>query len=344
MTKKTKNKIAVVGDLHLSTSLKYADYVDDRRVAERKEILDFIVEQSKDCERVVLLGDLFHNRNNSSELIREMVEFLERFEGKELFILGGNHDKISTHKNTTDFLGEIKNHNWHIITDKITTIDEFDFIPYMIAPELGTKDYKEATKRIVASLKGNRILFAHYAISGTETSSGATTDLFDEIVLPKNKLEEKYELIFGGHVHSQQKLSKKTIISGSIFCSEINEHEKFIWKINEKTLAVEQIKLPGRGIFNQQDPLLETEFDGIPDNSIVKIILTDRKINIENVKKWVERFDGHSIIEQYLNIRKKIEYGNEDVLNMSVENLLKLYSKARKVSLDKLKVGWDIIK
>ena len=342
MTKKI-NKILVIGDIHLSSNLKYADYVNDRRVAERKEILDFIVDNAKDCSKVVFLGDLFHNRLNSSELIREMVEFLERFDKQELFILAGNHDKISVDKTTLDFLSEIKNHNWHVITNGLTTIGDYDFLPYMIAPELGTKDYKEASKKIVKDLKGNKILFCHHAISGTETSSGAVTDLFDEVVLDRSALEKKYDLIIAGHIHQHRKLSEKTIVTGSIFCNEVGEHEKFIFKIDEEILVVEQIKLPGRGIYKLQDPK-EEDFDKIPNNSIVKVILTDRNINIENIKKWLERFDGYLILEQYPNIRRKLGYENEDVLNMSVENLLKLYSKAKKVPLDKLKTGWDIIK
>ena len=341
--KNKTNKILVVGDIHLRSEMAYSDILEDRRVPEKKEILDFIVESAKDCNKVVMLGDLFHNRTNSSELIREMVEFLERFEGKELFILGGNHDKTSSGRTTLDFLSEIKNHSWHVVTDKLIIIGDFDFLPYLIKPELKEKDYKKASKKLLEEMKGNKILFTHFAISGSETSSGAMSDLFDEVVLDRKELEKKYKLIIAGHIHQYNKLSKKTTVTGSIFCNEIGEHEKFIHKIDEETLEVERLKLPGRGIYKLTDPK-EDEIAKIPKNSIVKVFITKKEVDLEKIKKELEKFDGSLIIENLPSERKKMQYADEDILGMEMEGLLDLYSKVKKVSLEKLKAGWDLIK
>ena len=60
------NNILVVGDLHLCPSLGYAEYVADGRIAEEKEILDFIIKQASDCDRIVFLGDQLNAKNNHS--------------------------------------------------------------------------------------------------------------------------------------------------------------------------------------------------------------------------------------------------------------------------------------
>ena len=73
-------KILLIGDTHWKDNLSYADYISDGRVAEKKEILDFIIESSKDCDHIVFLGDFFNSKNNSSEVNRQAVEFLEKFE------------------------------------------------------------------------------------------------------------------------------------------------------------------------------------------------------------------------------------------------------------------------
>ncbi len=83
-------KILAVGDLHFRNELGYADYIPDHREAEKKGVLDFIVKQAKNHEAVVLLGDIFNARNNSSKVIREVVEFIERFEDKEVYMIAGN--------------------------------------------------------------------------------------------------------------------------------------------------------------------------------------------------------------------------------------------------------------
>ena len=82
--------IGVIGDLHFRESMSYADYIDDRRAGEKKEVLDFIVNEFSDCPAVVIVGDALNLRNNPSEVSREFVAFIERFFDKELYIIAGN--------------------------------------------------------------------------------------------------------------------------------------------------------------------------------------------------------------------------------------------------------------
>lgn len=336
-------KILVCGDLHIKDNLNYSEYIADGRNSEKKEILDFILDSAKDCDHIVFLGDNFHSRNNSSETNREFVEFLEKFKNKEIYVISGNHEKKGNGKTAIDFLGEIKHPNWHVFTRP--GVMEFkagfkvDFLPYMLKSELEVETDEEASRKIIDSLNGGEILFAHHSISDT-TFNGISTNSLKEVVLSKNKLEEKYKLIVAGHIHASGVFGK-TVLAGSVFNNEAGETEKFIWKIKDD-LSVEQIKLPGRRIYKLENPTQE-KLEKIPKESIVKAIITDKNLDIEKIKEDLIRFDASLIIENYPNERKKMHDVQNGAFDFSVENLLKLYAKEREISLEKLLTGFALI-
>lgn len=335
--------ILCIGDIHFKSALSYADYCSDHRINEEKEVLDFIVKQSSNCEKIVFIGDIFNSRTNPPEIIKKAVEFIERFNNKEIFILGGNHEKISEGKSALDFLREIKGHHWHLITERLTSVNDYDFLPYLIKPELGTKDFTQGVDNLLKTMDGGKILFTHFAISGTYTSSGAMTNLFNEVVLPEKELTKRYKLIVGGHIH-QPLHRENLIVTGSIFTNEVGETDKYVWKIDEETLKVERIMLPGRGIYKVENPTAETLEKAYPENSIIKVILTEKKWDIEELKEKLKKYDAYLIVENYPSERKQVVHSDEDVLNMDIKDLLALYAKAKNVPEEKLKRAWEIVK
>ena len=52
-------------------------------------------------------------------------------------------------------------------------------------------------------------------------------------------------------------------------------------------MKVQKIKLPGRGIYKLEDPSLE-EVEAIGKNNIVKVIITDKKIDIDELKEKLQ--------------------------------------------------------
>jgi len=338
---KNNNLIGVTGDLHARDFLGYSDYISDRREGEKKAVLDCIVDSFKDCEHVVLLGDIFHQKNNSSETNRWVIEFLERFGNKHIYMISGNHCTKGNGKTAIDFIKEIKKDNWHVFTKPTQeTIGELkvSFLPYMMNSELEVETYEESTKAIMKQLSGGDILFAHHAISGT-TFNGIKTDLLKEVVLPKDELEKKYKLVVAGHIHEPQQVNN-VLIAGSIFTNEVGEHEKFVWKL-KSDLSIEKILLPNRKIYKIEDPTTEV-LNGIKTDSIVKVVVTKTGTDIEALKKELAKFDAFLLIENYPNTRKKMHI-DEGAMDFSVESLLKLYSKERKVDLAKLLKGLEII-
>ncbi len=339
------NKLLCVGDLHMKDTLSYNDYIEGGRQQEEKEVLDFIISQSIDCDKVILLGDNFNSKTNSAETIRKFTEFIERFDGKELFILKGNHESKEINKSAIDYLREIKNKKWHIITNKVEKFGDLVFCPYFTKQELETKDNGEASKKLMKLFPEKNILFAHHSFTDSISNSGTPTSLFDEIILDRKKLEKKYKLLVGGHIHRSQKIGN-TIVAGSIFSYEVNEGDKFIWKINESTLEIEQIKLPGRKIYGVENPTIE-ELEKLPANSIVKVTITnkDTKKEIDKIKEILETFDAHMLIENLPSERKKIKSIEKgQMLDFGIDNLLELYSKEKNIPINKLIFAFNLIK
>ena len=300
-------KILIIGDLHLKEQLSYSNYVKDGRIIEKQEIVDFIVNSSMDCDTIVFMGDQLNAKNNTSETLRYFVNFLERFKDKKLYILAGNHESFGDGRSALDFLKEIKNkEHWTIITNSIFVKEKMTFCPYFTLAELGVKDDVEGTESVMKQLNGGDILFCHHAISDTLTTSGIKTNVFREVVLDKTELEKKYKLVVGGHIHQPQ-ANGKILVAGSVFKDEVNETQKYIWKIDQNTLQVQQIKLPGRDIVKIENPTIDAlkEFD---KSSIIKAVFTDTEMKdkINEIKEELKKFDAYLLVEQYPNKRKKM--------------------------------------
>jgi DNA repair exonuclease SbcCD nuclease subunit len=341
MQKQTKKLIGVIPDIHFRENLAYSEYVDGGRQQEEKDVLDFIVSSFSDCNSIIFVGDLFNSRTNPPSVIKKLVNFLERFDDKILYIISGNHDSSADGKTALDFLKEVKGKKWNIITNDIVSLGGFTMCPYFFKAQLEAKDNKEATAKIMKKLKDNpgKILFVHFAIS----NAGMMTELFNEIVLPKNELEKIFDLVVGGHIHKVYE-SGKTLIVGSLIPQEVGEHEKFIFKIDEDTLKVKKIKLPTRGIYKLTDP---TDKDlEIPKNSIVKVVITEKMTHaeIEALKEKLKVFDAHILIIDVKNERKRVVGGDIGLLSAPVEQLLEIYGKERGVDVGKLNFAFQLIK
>ena len=338
-------KILCVGDLHMKDMLSYGDYIKDQRTSERQEVLDFIVKSAEDCGSVVFMGDNFDHKNNSAEVVRGFIEFVERFKEKQLYIISGNHEKKGDGKTAIDFIREINNPNWHIM-NKLTigvSIEDIkvDFLPFLLKSEMGVETDIELTKEIMKHLKHGRILFHHHMVEGLSVNNLVVTDQFKEPILPKEELEKRYELVIGGHIHVAQN-EGKIWVAGNVFNTVVGDIGKSILKINVSTMEVEKINLPGRMICQIFNPNI-SELMAIPKDSIVKAIITEKGTDIENLKKSLERFDAYILSEQYPNKREKIHF-EEGALDMDLDKLLKIYSNEKKVDFTNLMGGWELIK
>ena len=126
---------------------------------------------------------------------------------------------------------------------------------------------------------------------------------------------------------------------------EVGETQKYIWILDEKTLKVEKIKLPGRAIYGLTDPTLK-DLEKIDKSSIVKVTITKKldKKDMAELKDMLSEFDASMVIENIPMERKKIDIEKGGLIDFNIENLLQLYSKERSVPLEKLKQAFELIK
>lgn len=343
-------KLGIIGDAHFRQDLAYADYIEDRREGERKQILHFIVESFKDCDGVVFMGDNFDKPNPPSQVVKAFTEFVERFNGKQVYILAGNHEKTASGKSAIDYLREIKNPNWKIITNSFVAHGELGFVPYFFRQELQVETFEEGKGWILEKLRiakntGVKYIFVHHAISDTLTVTGQNTSLFPEIVLPKAELEGMFNLVIGGHIHKPQQ-SGKTVVTGCVFNNEIGDNNKKIWILETDTSEITSIVLPGRPLIKLENPSLQDleRRASLTTSCVIKVVLTERGQNIEMLKEGLRKFDAFILLEQYPNERKKLHVEEGAMMEFTVENLLGLYAKEKSVDEQKLLSAWELIK
>jgi len=339
--------IGIIGDLHLKEKLGYSEFFPDGRVEEKNKILDEIVNDLSDCESIVMMGDQLNARNNPSSVLKELVALMERFQNKHIYVIAGNHEKFGDGKSAIDFLKEIKNKNWTIVTDTCenVVIDGMNCVlcPYFSKAELGVKDDEEGKKLLMEILnkKTGKILFCHQTISSFITSSNCLTDSFNEIILSKKELEKKFDKIFAGHIHKPQN-DGNTVLCGSIFNNEIGEDGKFIFTV-DKDLTVNKIKLPGVSIIKVENPTLAS-LEKIDKNSLVKLFFDKKSEEIDAIREYCRNNFKASIIIESLKTERSKTKAIKGELDFSIENLIKIYAKEKKLKIEDLLEAYELIR
>ena len=344
-----------MGDMHFRHELSYGTIIKDGRKGEWDAVLKIIHEKAKTCDVVVLLGDVLNSRHNHSSVIRRFVEFLRGFGDKEVHIIAGNHERYGT-ETALDFLKGVRNdgNNWWIWTEpQLAVLSGGDddktypafFIPYTTPHMMGGTTKEEAHDNIVKMFpkKDGResFVFMHHGIKGSIWEGGTVdVDMFNEVTFSQSELEEHFDHAFGGHVHQPQRISDKTIVAGSILTTEVGEDSKSIW-IYDTAKGLEEIELPVRGIYKHiwNGP---SSLAHIPDHSIVKCVVTNKVYNLDDVREGLKRFDASIIVEQYPNERTKVHF-EEGMLDLSLDNLLKIYSKEKGVDHSELSEAYSIV-
>ena len=334
-------KICVIGDLHLRTELPYSSAIPDGRRSEWAAVLDKIVETANKCDAVVLLGDVLNSRNNASVVLKELVEFLKRLGDKPVHIISGNHERMGPNT-ALDFLQKINHKNWHVYTEITQGVQIGDikatFIPFTTYAQLGVTIKEEGEKALIDSLNPADVSFSHHAFAG-----GKSTEFFNtEIVLDKDKMSKLFGMNFFGHIHKAERLGINVQGTGSIFTQEIGESEKSIFIWDSQTKTIEEIPLPVRQIHK----MIWEEQSGkeiIASTAIVKCYVTNKETNVEDVKEALKYFDAAIVIEQYPSTREKVHF-EEGTLDLSVDNLLKVYAETKGLNYADLKQAFEIIK
>ena len=340
--------IGVIGDLHWRDNLGYAEYISDRRKAEKEQVLDKIVKCLSGCDTIVFMGDQFNARNNSSQTIKEFIAFLRRFDGKEVYMLAGNHEIAGDGKTALDFIAEVGNKKWHIVSNSIESVAvgplKIVLCPYLSKSALGVTNEKDGMKKLMKSLPDGDILFVHLSISDTPVNETTNTNFFREIVLPRKELKKKYKLVFGGHIHKPSN-DGQIYVAGSVFTNEVGETEKYVYGIDiKKETFIHHFLLPNRPIIKLENPTIN-EITKLKKNSIVKVLLTKKmsETDIKKLKVVLEGLDAYILLENYPTERKKLDLDGS-MLEFDIDSLLETYAKVKKIDPLILKHGFELIK
>lgn len=337
-------KILAVGDQHFKLDYPYGDLIEDHRRSERASVLSTIHTAATDCDAVVLMGDNFDKRHNHSSVVKDFVEFLDGFGDKEVYIISGNHETYDGDKTALDFLMGVK-HNWHIITpsggvfySSHTIGKRLGFVPFMTNASLGVNTTVEATEKLMQEIEkhGYDCVFLHHQISGMSSFESE-----NEIVLPKDRLEAVSKLVVAGHIHQISQVGN-TLLTGNIMSHEVGDTEKAVWKIDTESGEIEKVLLPVRPIMKVFNPTI-SELDKIPENAIVKVILTEKGQDIDMLKAKLLWFDAHILTEQYPDERERIHIDEGQTLDLSIPALLDLYAQSKKKDPDRLRKAFKIV-
>jgi hypothetical protein len=241
--------------------------------------------------------------------------------------------------------------NWHIFTGTGIgeAVDGMVFLPYLygnaISKIKNPKKILNQGELIAKSLPEGKYLFCHHAISDMDFG-GMSTNMLTEVLLPHKILNEKYNRVFGGHIHSRSDKDRVHVV-GSVFTHNSGDGDKWICILeeHEKGSSVEWRKLPCRHINTLTGPDLKA-VKALEKDSIAKVIFTDRELipSVQGIKEaLVARKINFKILEQFREQRVKKE---EDlsVVDLSIEKLLKIYADQKKVSFKALMEGFDIVK
>lgn len=248
-------KIIHVADIHIRKTM---DNWENDMYSE--QLTKFIEECQKIAEpyeydevRIVICGDLFHNKNNiSNDLDVMATNFIRQLEGiAPVRIIAGNHDynahnldqshTIATFCETRNFenvilLDELTNFRSGIVRDDNVSWVIYSAFDNFIKPDIISEKLENPNQTYVG-LYHDMVIGAKL-VNGAEIDCGLSGDNF-----------EGCDFVMAGHLHKRQALRQKgvdIVYSGSLIQQDFGEtttqHGFCLWDVKNKTYEFIDIK------------------------------------------------------------------------------------------------------
>lgn len=194
------NKVAAFGDIHFGNKNNSRQHNQDC-----DNFVDWFIDQSRDCETCIFLGDWHHHRAgvNVSTLnysVNNVKKLSESFE--QVYMIMGNHDLYYREKrelNSLPYAGLF--HNVTLIEDMLVK-DDVAFIPWLVGDEWKT----------IQNIRA-KYMFGHFELPHFKMN--AMVEMPDHGGLNTDHLTNP-EYVFSGHFHKRQN-SKNIHYLGSPF-------------------------------------------------------------------------------------------------------------------------------
>lgn len=353
-------KVLIFSDLHIHPHKRSSE-----RLEHCIDVLDWVFRTAseKDIKNLVFLGDLFHDRQKIDVLTyQKTFDVLEKhLKGNiNLFLLLGNHDLWHYQKLDVSSVNPLKSLPGVkvINSPSVEIIKEgneefaFGFLPYTHNP---IEDLKTVEKEWKAKAgKQMKVLGGHISVDGAvwnvkyKTMSEVTIEHDGDMVRVGSDIFSKWDRVFLGHYHAEQKLNEKVEYVGSplqlSFGEAFQSKHVIVFDSSEGSCEyVENTFSPKHYILKEGDLAnhdLEGHFVRLEVEDIASRQMTEIRQNLlENSKvssleiKQVAKQEDHTIKDA-----KAILYKEEEMLEKYVE-------QANSDNLDKdtlIKIGTEI--
>lgn len=320
-------KLALITDLHFGTKKSDKVFLQNQINFYKNEFIPYLKENN--IENIVILGDLFENRNFVHvHVMSEIFKLFEEFEKNDLFIyvIIGNHDinlRNSLEIHSLDFLKKFKNVKLFEDVELLEIENrKLLFVPWQTDIELFKK--KIANKNIHCD-----VCFGHFDINGF---------YFNKKSVCNNGIDFKtfisnYTLTFSGHFHKRQVYNLKNnsvVMVGSPyqlkrgddkgdergFCVLNLEDLSYEFVNGKNTLKYIDLKFPeefDEDLIKGNDIEVYVEYDG-------KFVENDLKIYMEGIEKFNPAFPPTKVVTN-----KLFENVEENIQVKTIEDLFAEY-------------------
>jgi len=247
-------KNLLISDLHLTVRDSEFIEVDGFKYPKKlyskvniiKDIIDKFQKEHKDDGRIIICGDIFHEKRYVYDLaLKAFIDILMSIE-IETYIISGNHDTTSRGNHNYSLLSWIDSLP---LTDKIILIEpgKYKVIDNM-ALVSWDRDIKKVIGEMMESIDPNkvRILISHFGIDEASVSSG----IYIKSDIKFKQIKDYFDLIILGHYHKPQKLTDPKCdlyYVGSVIQENWGEggEEKRYMIMDNETLDIQSIPITG---------------------------------------------------------------------------------------------------
>lgn len=286
------NKIVLLADTHFGVNKSSDIFINSQKIFFKEEFIPYL--QKNKIEKVFILGDLFHNRNNINIKVQNFVVELFRNDLKdyEIIIITGNHDiyyNTTLQTNSLEWLREFKN---------VTLINEMQemevyekkilLCPWQVDTDLFIKQINEN------NYKAN-ICFGHLNLNGFFFNKSKVS----ENGISPSLFFDNFNLTFTGHFHIRnQKKSKgsEIVYVGSPYHltrHDKNEDKGFVL-LDVNTLKYEYVNASKTMKFiDIEYPNKFTE-EEIENNIVDVTINYDNDYNEYKVQQYIKKLETYN--------------------------------------------------
>lgn len=241
-----------IADVHIPNSEEKRPYMDMIKQA-LAELLKETKKYNKDEIRIVIVGDIFHNKiktsNEAKKMFHEMLNYLNAI--AKTIIVAGNHDMLENNHDKMDSISptfDIKDVYPNITyADKVLNYKS----GYIKDDNIIWALYSMYDKFAKPNISGLREQYPHCKIIGLYHGdiAGAVTDVgrMSENGIDTNVFSE-CDCVMAGHIHKHQEIKKNgvpIVYSGSLFQQGCDEnttgHGFLIWDVEKNKYKLHEV-------------------------------------------------------------------------------------------------------